>query len=462
MRQGSLRLRLFAAGSASIVIALAVAGLALFLLFERHVERRTVVELEAHLKQLVSGLEQAPDGALQVGRPPAEPRFQEPLSGLYWQIVIEPDGPVLRSRSLWDTRLALAQDPLALGAIHEHTVAGPGGAPLLVVEREVRLPVSLGGGHVRASVAVSRADIRAASLAFASDLVPSLGVLGLFLTLAAWIQVTVGLRPLDAVRRRLAAIRSGEEARLGEDFPDEVQPLAKEVDHLLDAQEKAIAQARARAGDLAHGLKTPLTVLMADAEELLDLGQTRIADEIAAVTGGMRRHVERELARARAGNRTYAGTPCPVRPVLDQVSEVVRRTPGGQRVQWRLDVGDDLTSSVDPQDLAEMLGNIVENGAQWARHQVRISGHRDGGTVVLSVEDDGPGIPKREIETVLARGGRLDESKPGSGLGLAIVGDLAEAYGGSLSLKRSSLGGLLAELRLPYSRQGGFGGALLE
>ncbi|WP_414470969.1 sensor histidine kinase [Microvirga sp. M2] len=452
MKQGSLRLRLFAAGSASIVVALAIAGIALFLLFERHVERRTVVELEAHLRQLVSGLERTPDGSLQVGRPPAEPRFQEPLSGLYWQIAVEPDGPVLRSRSLWDTRLALAEDVLAPGAIHEHTVAGPGGSPLLAVEREVSLPASLRGGNVRVSVAISRTEIRAASWDFASDLVPSLVVLGVFLTVAAWLQVSVGLRPLDAVRRRLAAIRTGGEARLGEDFPDEVRPLAKEVDHLLDAQEKAVAQARARAGDLAHGLKTPLTVLMADAEELRARGETEIATEIAMLADGMRRHVERELARARTGHRTYAGKPRPLRPTLDQVVEVVRRTTRGQRLQWKLDVGDDLTSSVDPQDLAEMLGNIVENAAQWSHHRIEISGRQDGGAVVLSIADDGPGIPETGIETALIRGGRLDESKPGSGLGLAIAGDLAEAYGGSLSLSRSALGGLQVDLRLPQSR----------
>ncbi len=438
-----------AAGSASIALALAIAGIALFLLFERHVERRMVTELEAHVRQLVGGLERMPDGSLQVGRSPAEPRFLEPLSGLYWQIVVEPDGPVLRSRSLWDTTLALPQDRLATGDFHQHTIAGPRGAPLLVVEREVSLPSSLGNGSVRAAVAVNRSEIRAASLAFASDLVPSLVVLGLFLTAAAWIQVTVGLQPLDAVRRRLAAIRSGEEARLGEDFPDEVRPLAKEVDYLLDAQEKAIAQARARAGDLAHGLKTPLTVLTADAEELRARGETELASEIGMLADGMRRHVERELARARAGNRTHAGKPQALRPVLDRVVEVVRRTPRGQRVQWEVDADPGLASAVDPQDLAEIFGNLIENAAQWAEYRIRIVGHRDGHAVSLSVEDDGPGIPEHEIETVLARGGRLDESKPGSGLGLAIVGDLAEVYGGSLSLRRSSLGGLRAELHLP-------------
>lgn len=449
MKQGSLRLRLIAAGGASIILALAIAGIALFLLFERHVERRMVIELEAHLRQLVGGLERSADGSLQVARPPAEPRFQEPLSGLYWQIVIEPDGPVLNSRSLWDARLNLATDPLPIGEVHQHVVSGPGGAPLLIIEREVKLPPSLGQGDIRAAVAVNRSEIRAASLAFASDLVPSLIILGLFLILAAWLQVTVGLQPLDAVRRRLAAIGSGEEARLGEAFPDEVRPLAKEVDDLLEAQDKAIAQARARAGDLAHGLKTPLTVLTADAEELKARGETEMASEIAMLADTMRRHVDRELARARVGHRTHAGKPRPLQLIIDQVVEVMRRTPHGQELRWNVDVASGLRHAIDPQDLAEMLGNLVENAALWAKERVQVSGTYSKDAVTLSVEDDGPGIPEGEIDTVLARGGRLDETKPGTGLGLAIVGDLAEAYGGSFSLQISSLGGLKAEIQLP-------------
>lgn len=452
MNRGSLRLRLIAAGTASIAIAIAIAGVALFLLFERHVERRMVLELEAHLRQLVGGLERTADGSLQVGRSPAESRFLEPLSGLYWQILVEPDGQILRSRSLWDAALALPEDRLVDGQFHQHIIPGPGGVPLLVVERELKLTPSLGQAKLRAAVAVSRSEIRQAGLAFASDLIPSLLVLSLFLIAAAWIQVTVGLQPLDAVRRRLAAIRSGQEARLGDAFPTEVQPLAREVDHLLDTQEKAIAQARVRAGDLAHGLKTPLTVLAADAEELKERGENEMAREIAMLADSMRRHVEREISRARASSRTHAGKPLTLRPVLDRVIGVMRRTPNGQCLTWEIDISEDLTTPVDAQDLAEMLGNLVENAAQWAGRRVRVAGREKGDAIVLSVEDDGPGVSEHEIETVLARGGRLDESKPGSGLGLAIVGDLAEIYGGSLSLERSPLGGLRAELCLPNSR----------
>lgn len=449
MKQGSLRLRLIAAGGACILLILAVAGLGLLLLFERHVERRMVVELETHLRQLVSGLERAEDGALRLSQPPAEPRFEEPLSGLYWQLAVQPNGPVLRSRSLWDTALVLPPDRLDGGAVHQHTISGPGGASLLVVEREVSLPESLGGGTIRAAVAVDRSEIHAAGLAFASDLVPSLTLLALFLVTAGWVQVSIGLSPLDAVRRRLSAVRSGRQSRLGEAFPDEVRPLAAEVDHLLDEQEKAIIRARTRAADLAHGLKTPLTVLTSDAEELKRRGEAQLGDEIATVADTIRRHVERELARARAGSRTHLGPPQPLRPVLDRVVDVLQRTPRGHGLRWVVDVAPDLKTIVDPQDLAEIFGNLTENAVQWAKTQVRISGQDQGDAISLSVEDDGPGIPEAEFETALARGGRLDQSKPGTGLGLAIVGDLVEAYGGTLSLRRSHAGGLGVDLTLP-------------
>jgi signal transduction histidine kinase len=386
---------------------------------------------------------------LQINRPPAEPRFLEPLSGLYWQIALEPDRPLLRSRSLWDTALNLPADVLRDAEVHRHTVQGPGGATLLAVERSVVLPAIIGDRGIRVVVAIDRSDIHAAVRAFASDLVPSLALLALALIAAAWVQVSIGLRPLDAVRRRLGEVRAGREARLGTAFPDEVRPLAAEVDHLLEEQAKALARARARAADLAHGLKTPLTVLASVAEDLRAAGDSAMADEIATVADGMRRHVECELARARAGLASRAGTPQSVAAVADQVIGVLRRTPRGHDLAWTNAVPDDLRVSVDAQDLAEILGNLTENAAKWAMRAVRIAGESQGDEILVSVDDDGPGIPEEKIETVLARGGRLDETQSGSGLGLAIVGDLLDAYGGSLALRRSSLGGLRAEIRLP-------------
>lgn len=449
MRQGSLRLRLLAAGAASVLVALTISGFGLLLLFERHVERRMTAELGSHLDHLVTSIVRAGDGTLDVSAPPAEPRFLQPLSGLYWQVAEEGTDTILRSRSLWDATLTLPPDVPAVAEIHQHTIHGPRGTWLLAVERRIALPASLGGGTVRAAVALDRAEVHAAGLAFASDLVPSLALLAAVLIAAAWVQVGVGLRPLDAVRRRLAQVRSGAAARLGTVFPDEVRPLAAEVDHLLDAQEKAIAQARAWAADLAHGLKTPLTVLSADAEELRARGDNRLADEIETTVAGMRRHVERELVRARTGLRARSGPVQLVRPVVEQVVGVLQRTPQGRRLSWEIKAMDSLGIRMDAQDLTEILGNLAENAATWAADKVRIEGSRDGDAVTLLVEDDGPGVLEEQIGTVLARGGRLDQTRPGTGLGLAIVGDLVGAHGGSLSLRRSSLGGLLAEVRLP-------------
>lgn len=460
---GSLRLRLLAAGGASILLALALAGFGLVLLFERHVERRVAIELEAHLRQLVDGLERAEDGSLQLARLPAEPRFQEPLGGLYWQIAEEAPSAagggsdVLRSRSLWDAVLRLPPDPLQGGEVHRYTIPGPGGASLLALERRVALPGSLGGGSLRVAVAMDQAEIRAAGRAFAAELAPSLALLAAVLIVAAWVQVTVGLRPLRELRQRLGAVRAGGERRLGAaGFPDEVRPLAAELDKLLDAQDQALARARTRAADLAHGLKTPLTALAAEAARLRGRGEDGTAEEIETVTEAMRRHVERELARARAAGAGAAPRRASPAAVARQVVEVLRRTPRGQDLAWTVDVPADLLVHVDSQDLAEMLGNLAENAAKWARGSVRLATACEEGTpalAMLTVEDDGPGIAEERAEEALVRGGRLDTTKPGTGLGLAIVGDLAEAYGGTLGLRRSGrLGGLKAELRLPGGR----------
>jgi signal transduction histidine kinase len=199
-------------------------------------------------------------------------------------------------------------------------------------------------------------------------------------------------------------------------------------------------------------LKTPLTVLADDAQQLRTRGEAEIGDEIATLVEGMRRHVERELARARAGVRAHVGASQPVSPIAGQVVEVMRRTPRGKGLRWRIDIPRDLAVGIDAQDLTEMLGNLVENATQWAKTTVRLCGWSEVDDTGLLVEDDGPGVPDHEVEAALARGGRLDATMPGAGLGLAIVGDLVEAYGGSLSLSRSSLGGLRVELRLPGSR----------
>jgi signal transduction histidine kinase len=455
MQSGSLRLRLLLAGAVSIALALSLAGVALVALFERHVERRVAGELETELRQLVAAIQRAPDGALVVTRALAEPRFQTPLSGMYWQIDPPAGAPALRSRSLWDASLALPPDTLRRGQAHTHTLRGPGGARLLAIERSVSLPAHLGGAAVRVTVAVDRADISNAAAGFAADLAPSLVLLAAVLFLAAWAQVTIGLRPLDAIRRQLAQVRAGRAMALDGEFPDEVQPLAAEVNHLLAAQADELCRARGRAADLAHGLRTPLTVLAATAEDLRAAGNTAAAAEIVAITDVMRRHVEREMARARAGTASRIRTQAPVGPVAERVTAVLRKTPTGRALDWRIDIPSGLELSLDQQDLAEILGNLCDNAARFARHRVLVAGRRDDDATILLVEDDGRGIPDDKIEQALKRGGRLDQTASGSGLGLAIVADLAAAYGGSVRLDRSGLGGVRATLRFADTRRPG-------
>jgi signal transduction histidine kinase len=300
------------------------------------------------------------------------------------------------------------------------------------------LPERLGGQSARVAVAIDHSDMTAAVRNFAAALLPYLLVLAVLLTAAAWAQVTIGLRPLAAVRRQLAAIASGEVQRLGDDFPDEVQPLARQIDTLLEARDHQIDKARARAADLAHGLKTPLQVLSDDAERLRAKGDDDLAAEIEDIAGAMRRHVDRELARARTG-AGRASTSANVATVAQRVVRVVERTPHGKSLSWTTDVPKALTARIDPEDLTEALGNLAENAARHARSSVTIRARSEKDAVTVAVIDDGPGIPLERAQEALRRGGRLDSSGS-AGLGLAIVGDIAEAWGATLTIETPERG----------------------
>jgi signal transduction histidine kinase len=445
MSVGSLRLRLLILGVIFVNLALVASAIGLELLFERHVERRVDAELNAYLNQLVAGLDRNAAGDIALVQSPSEPRFERPLSGLYWQILIERSGKVITSRSLWDVELALPQASFTEGSMRRHGLSGPGGEALHVLERRFELPARLGGASIRAAVGVDTREIREAVRGFVVDMVPYLVVVGALLVAAAWAQVTVGLRPLSAVRDGLTAIRTGNTLRLGTDFPDEVKPLAIEIDALLDARDIQIDKARARAADLAHGLKTPLQVLAGEAERLRAKGEREVAAAVTTLASVMHRHIERELTRARlAAGSVHARAN--VGEVAERVVNVVRRTPDGQRLEWLVDISRDLLARIDADDLAEALGNLIENAARHAQARVRVSGCADGEHTVVTVADDGPGIPPERLAQALSRGGRLDASRSGSGLGLAIVSEIAEAWGARFSIE-DARPGVKASLR---------------
>ncbi|WP_417809368.1 histidine kinase dimerization/phospho-acceptor domain-containing protein, partial [Thioclava sp.] len=326
MRRLSLRLRLALAGALAVVVALVIASIALTALFAAHVQRRAEAELAVQLDQVVAGLGRDANGALALQNPPADPRFDQPLSGLYWQLVI--GGTILRSRSLWDYVLPLPPDELPNGQVHIHLLPDQADGSLLTLERSVTLAPSLGREQVRAAVALTTADLNQARTDFLRDLVPYNVILAIALIGAGWVQLFFGLRPLAAVGKRVLAVRSGHQKRLGADFPKEVLPLAIEVDALIDAREAELERARRRAGDLAHGFKTPLQALLGEADRLRMNDQNEAARAIEEIADSMRRHVDRELTRSRlAGGATTAKTN--VEKVVQRVISVVSRTPLG-------------------------------------------------------------------------------------------------------------------------------------
>lgn len=431
----SLRLRLALAGGAAVFLLLGAAALGLALLFERHVERRSVEEVSVHLNQLAAGLERDAAGRLTEVQPPLDARYRKPFSGRYWQIETE-DGPIV-SRSLWDSLLELPPPTRPPGMRREYIVPGPDGETLLVVDRWLVLGPGKGGQEVRVAVALDRAELRRAARAFLADLVPAFGVLALLLIAAGWTQLAFGLKPLRRVGSRVAAVRSGARSRLGSDFPDEIRPLAAEVDALLETREGDVARARARASDLAHGLKTPLQALYGEALRLAERGEASAAESIEETVAVIQGHVDRELHRARIASTGWAAASRPAE-VIEQVVRVVRRTPDGARIGWQVEGAGDIRVRMEAGDLTEALGAIIENAARHASARVRIDVRRDAAHAIIRIADDGGGVPGNDLDRMVGRGTRLDQAGPGTGLGLAIVSDICEAAGADLHITNGS------------------------
>ncbi len=441
----SIRFRLWSAATISILVALAIAGVGLRYLFELNVERRIVGELTADLNELIGATSFAADGRLSVEAGLTDPRFTNPLSGHYWQVEDLASHNLVRSRSLWDATLALP-DQEASGELRKiEELRGPGGDLTIAVVRTI---TDADGRSFRATVAEDHRSVTVSVHEYVRDLVPALIMLAAALMAAFFIQITVGLAPLENLRVAVRNVIAQRAARLEVAAPREVQPLADEINRLLDAQEKALARARSRATDLAHGLKTPLQVLSADIRALRRKGETELADEIEKSAGAIRRHVERELARARLAPGVSSKASCRVGETAAGVIAVIKRTPGGKRLSFLIDVAEDFMAPVDEGDLSEILGNLVENAARFARSSVQVNAWASDGEVSIAVADDGPGIPDADRESALSRGVQLDSKGGSSGLGLAIVSDIVEAYGGRLTMTNADPG-LVVTIALP-------------
>ncbi|WP_284617725.1 sensor histidine kinase [Aquabacterium humicola] len=460
-RPRSLRWRMLAATLLALVLALVLSGGALARLFRQEAMRQFEATLAAQLDQLTARFDLDAEGRPQIDEARlTDPRWSRPYSGLYWQIDaasgVQLERAVLRSRSLWDTALQAPADAIADGALHLHTLAGPEGAELRVLERTVRRADAATGAQRswRLLVAADTAPARAAAHRFDRALGASLLALFALLGIAALVQVAIGLAPLRTLQRALQALDGGAAQRLDGRFPAELQPLVDHFNAVLDRNAEIVARARTQAGNLAHALKTPLAA-MAQQADAAGRDPAAAADLPALVreqVAQARRHVDWNLARARAAAaQGLPGVRTALEPVLRDLVRVLSRLHAARTINLHVDaLPVDAAFAGEQEDLQEMLGNLLENACQWARSEVRVSvSPQAPGRLAITIEDDGPGIEASRRAQVLARGARLDESVPGSGLGLSIVKEIAGLYGGSLTLERGTAGGLRAVLVLP-------------
>ena len=450
----SLARRLVLLAAIWSVAVLLVTGVALTALFQREAVNR----FDEGLMDTVDGLYAGSsiDDQGQVDAPPlTDSRATRAYSGKYWQIAEIVDGKVRalangRSRSLWDSALngppngaaALTVQP---GKPIFYDTIGPVGEPLRAAALLTRLPGR--AAPVIFMAAEDRTPVDAASRGFAAVTAGALVVLGLGLVLAVFIQVRVGLSPLFALRREVAAVRTGRSERVVGDYPSELQPLAEELNALVAHDQEVMERQRTHVGNLAHALKTPLTVMLTEAERQ----PGPLAEVVTRQAEAMRDQVDHHLRRARAAARSQGrGERTQVGEVLEELAHALERIYRGRAmvIDWR--ASEDLVFQGERQDLMEIVGNVLENACKYGDDRVTaVAAARGPNRFVLVVDDNGAGLPAARRQEVLKRGARLDESAPGSGLGLSIVDDLARAYGGAVDLADSPLGGLQVSVELP-------------
>ena len=452
MKSPALRLRLLLAAAVSVTGALAIAGIGISLLFSNHVERSTRIDLEAQFNRLLALVEPSahPPALL---RSMADPRFGVPFGGLYWQITDPVSNQTARSRSLWDSLLTLPEGKTYSDTLSFTDLVDPEGTPAIALFRRLEFVNETADARILDIViAEDKAIINSANNAFRLDLARALVFLGIALVGAAWLQVALGLSPLKTIRLGVNSIRSGRETQLTGNFPQEVMPLVTEVNELMKAQEKSISFARERAADLAHGLKTSLTILNAEAQLLRKNGNTTSAETIEELTTSMTATIDHQLRLSRLRNRSRLDHQNTLlAPAISKVIAALAKTPKGRATRWDQEVAPTLGVNIDNSDLTELLGILLDNALKWSASRITISASRtENNFVKLTISDDGLGLSANKIAQLGERGKRLDEKTPGSGIGLAIAHEIILLNQGSINLAKSArLGGLQVTLTLP-------------
>jgi signal transduction histidine kinase len=456
MPASSLANRLFLSATAWLVVILAITGVVLSSVYKNATERAFDRRLNLYLRTLIAEVatpDEPPDRQFQsLG----EPLFELPLSGWYWQITrTDTEKPEVRSsRSLWDKKLPKLEEQgteLTAAGIRLAYVDGPEGQNLRMVER----PVDLGAdGKYLVSVAGDDTEIFDETRSFDYYLGGTFTALGVVLLLTTVFQVRFGLAPLKRISESIADIRSGRAERLEGEFPVEIAPLARETNALIDANREIVERARTHVGNLAHAIKTPLSVIVNEAgSHAADPFAAKVMEQADVMRDQLAHHLERARIAARV---SVVGTVTEVAPTVEALRRTMEKIHRGRGIVVEAKADPSAKFRGERQDLEEMVGNLVDNACKWAASrvfvEVLVEASQQAGAgprLRLIVDDDGRGLSEAERAQVSRRGQRLDESKPGSGLGLSIVTDLAALYGGSLSLGSAPIGGLRAELVLP-------------
>ncbi|QIL45354.1 sensor histidine kinase [Acidovorax sp. HDW3] len=450
----SLRLRLLSGTLVWLLLSLALTGWGLRTLFRDHISQQLEEQLRVQLDHLSGALDWA-DGRLQVAHTSTDGRFEEPLSGLYWQIqtATAPATALAHSRSLWDEALALPPlpGPYPAQGYRRLQLQDAQGHALLAVARTLQLPDD-GAPPLRLVVAGDEALLTEPLQRFTHQLLITLGLLAVSLALAAALQLQLLLRPLRPLRQGLAALRGGQAQQLKGQYPQELQPLVAELNHVLQENAAMVQRARTQAGNLAHALHTPLTILANAAAQHSGPLPTLVHEQVALA----QRQVDWHLAHARAAAVHASGLATPVLEPIEALLRTMARL--HSHIDFALAEGlperaRDWRFRGEGQDLYELLGNLLDNAGKWARRQVQIDVQIDvqptGAQLHFTIDDDGPGIAPAQRQHMFARGVQLDEERPGSGLGLDIVRNLVQAYGGSIEVQDAPLGGARLVLVLP-------------
>ncbi|SDG12859.1 Signal transduction histidine kinase [Pelagibacterium luteolum] len=446
----SLSLRLTLLAISGTVLGLALIGVIIAGLLRDFIVETFEANMEATLVSLMANTEFVEDTQqVRINAAVADSRYDQPLSGWYWQIS-EGGDQLIRSGSLWQGTLNTSVGEDLANGLRRSFAMGPQAQELRILSRSFTGPGST--VPLEIAIAMPESEINTRLNTITTPLIVSIGLLAVVLALVTLVQVRYGLAPLRRLTTNLRAIKDGTATTLPADPTEEIAPIVGEMNALLDANRKTIERARTHVGNLAHGLKTPLSVLATESyDPTLPPTKQKVFSELSE---RMDRLVSHHLRRARsAATLGLAGARTPVKDALSDLEPVFAGIYADKRLRLKFSVAPDLAFGGERQDFEELLGNLIDNACKWAVAHVTVSARRtDAGFLEITVCDDGPGMSEEQAESALVWGKRFDEGRPGAGLGLAIVADLAALYGGTLTLLphgEAPMTGACAVLRLP-------------